>query len=61
MDKEQKKAYDIEYQRQNVKRIPFDLNLSTDKDILDHLATKTNRNGYIKALIRADIEKERNG
>ena len=31
------------------------LNLSTDKDILEKLASVPNRQGYIKQLIRDDI------
>ena len=41
-------------------RIPFNLNKKTDADILDFLATVHNRQGYIKALIREDMERDRN-
>lgn len=31
---------------------------STDKDILEHLGQKSNKSGYVKGLIRADIARE---
>lgn len=34
------------------------LNTKTDADILARLAQEPNKQGYIKRLIRADIEKE---
>ena len=59
MDKEQKKVYDIEYQKRNVKRIPFNLNLSTDADIIAHIQQINNVNGYLKELIRQDINRKK--
>ncbi len=32
---------------------------ATEKDILDKLASVPNRSGYIKSLIRADIQREK--
>lgn len=32
---------------------------ATEKDLLDKLASVPNRSGYIKSLIRADIEREK--
>ncbi len=43
------------YDRLNTKQIKLKLNKRTDKDILDHLDTLDNRQGYIKELIRKDI------
>jgi hypothetical protein len=45
------------YDAANAKKITFKFNLKTDADILAHLEGKENKNGYIKALIRADMEK----
>ena len=36
----------------------FKLNKNTDADILAHLARIGNKQGYVKALIRADMRKE---
>lgn len=47
------------YHEENVVRIPFNLNKKTDADILAYLDTVHNRQGYIKALIREDMERDR--
>lgn len=49
----------IKYDRDNTKRIFIKLNINTDKDILEHLEYKSNKQGYIKELIRNDIKKDR--
>ena len=53
-----KKDYDIEYQKQNIRRINFALNKETDADILYFLDKQTNVNGFLKSLIR-DYMKEK--
>ena len=45
------------YNASHTKQIPLRFNLNTDKDILDRLYSVDNIQGYIKSLIRADIEK----
>ncbi|MCD8190417.1 MAG: hypothetical protein LUD78_09410 [Clostridiales bacterium] len=40
-------------------RIVMNLNHNTDADLLEKLAEVPSKQGYIKALIRADIERER--
>lgn len=45
----------IRYNRANVKQVKMNLNLKTDADILEHLATVGNVQGYIKNLIRQDM------
>ncbi len=52
----QKKAV-RKYDAQNTKGVYLKLNLKTDKDILQHLESKENVQGYIKDLIREDIKK----
>lgn len=49
--------YVDQYQRENIQRVAVKLNRVHDADILDHLEKQPNKQGYIKALIRADIEK----
>lgn len=44
------------WKAQNTKLIPIRLNLGTDADILKHLDNQTSKAGYIKALIRRDME-----
>ena len=43
------------YDRENILSQMIKLNRKTDADILAHLATVGNKQGYIKALIRADM------
>lgn len=47
------------YNAANTKQFPFRLNLNTDQDILKKLETVPSVAGYIKELIRADLEKSR--
>lgn len=42
--------------RKNTKGFYIRLSLEKDADIIDHLATKDNKQGYVKSLIRADID-----
>lgn len=46
------------YNKENTRNVVLHLNITTDKDILDHLEHKENKTGYIKDLIRDDIRKE---
>lgn len=43
------------YNKKSTKMIQIRLNLKTDADILEHLATLDNVAGYVKKLIRADM------
>lgn len=49
--------YVYEYQRTKTRQVALQLNKVHDADILEHLEKQPNKQGYIKALIRADIEK----
>ena len=44
------------YDKTHTKGIYLKLNLETDKDIIEHLGGKDNVQGYIKELIRRDME-----
>lgn len=46
----------IEHDKLHAKRIYIKLNKENDKDILDHLENVPNKQGYIKRLIRKDME-----
>lgn len=50
------KAVD-KYDKANTKKYLLKLNLTTDKDIIDHLDGLENKQGYIKQLIRNDLAK----
>ena len=47
----------MKYNEKNVKQIKLALNLNTDKDIIDKLNNVPNKQGYIKELIRNDLNK----
>ena len=46
------------YDRAHTVQLKLKLNKRTDADILAHLATKANKQGYVKELIRADMRHE---
>ncbi len=53
----QRKAV-AKYDAANTVQLKFKLNSKTDADILAKLESVGNKQGYIKALIRADIAQE---
>lgn len=52
-----KTAYNIEYAKNQKKRIPFDLNINTDADIIEYLETMPNKAALLKELIREHMKK----
>lgn len=52
-----KTAYELAYQKRNVWQCKFNFNRATDADIIARLQSVPNRLGYIKTLIRADMER----
>ena len=48
--------YSMKYDQKNTQRIYLKFNLKTDADILEKLDSIENKQGYIKDLIRKDIE-----
>lgn len=53
-----KKAQE-KYQKEKTTLINIRLNNEKDKDIIEQLKTKGSKQGYIKQLIRADIERKK--
>lgn len=47
----------MKYDNANTKKVFMKLNKTTDADIISRLETVGNVQGYLKALIRQDIEK----
>lgn len=47
------------YQREKTRRVTLELNVITDDDILTWMDSQENKAGYIKSLIRADMEKHK--
>lgn len=58
MKTEAQKKAENKYKKEKVIRTQLDF-YSTDQDIIEHLNTVGNRQGYIKDLIRADIKREK--
>ena len=54
--REQHQKYNADYDKKNTTRLNVKLNNTTDRDILDFLTTIPNKQGYIKDLIRLDME-----
>lgn len=54
-----KKEYDIQYAKTKLKRIAFNLNKETDKDIILFLEDKKPVQAYLKSLLRREIKKSR--
>ena len=54
-NKEKRKAYQSRWCKDNIKGFYIKLSKTTDADIINWLADHTNKQGYIKELIRADI------
>lgn len=55
--KEIKETRQIRYRKKNLIQKAFLFNKKTDADILQKLSAVENQTGYIKGLIRKDIEK----
>lgn len=58
MSTEAQKAASARYDAKNTKLITLKLNLKTDADVLEHLDSVGNKQGYIKELIRKDMNAE---
>lgn len=53
---EKKQTPQQRYNKKNLVRVSIDINKKTETDLLQIFSACTNKNGYIKALIRADKE-----
>ena len=56
MQTEAQKRAKTKYDKKNCVQILMKLNRNTDSDILDKLESVDNKQGYIKSLIRKDLE-----
>ena len=55
--KQQQRKAALKYQARSIQRTVVILNRNTDKDIIAKLEQVGNMSGYIKSLIRADINR----
>lgn len=54
----EKRAKD-KYDKVNTKQVKLKLNVKTDADIIEALELSGNKQGYIKKLIREDLQKRK--
>ena len=59
-DPDARRQYLNEYKKNNYKAFRIDLHKVDDADIIEYLATKDSRQGYIKELIRQDMKRQQN-
>ena len=57
MVSESQKRATAKYDKANTWQLTLKLNLKTDADVIERLRSVDNRQGYIKRLIREDMEK----
>lgn len=56
---EKKKQYDIEYKKNNLKRVPLDLPVEFYEDVKEHAQKKSESvNGFIKRAIKETMERD---
>lgn len=53
--------YILEYNKEHTQRVAIKLNKKTDADILAWLELQSNKQGYIKQLIRDDMGRKQRG
>lgn len=47
------------YKQKTSKKMTWEFNRNTEADLLEHLEQQPNKAGYIKSLIRADMERQK--
>ena len=55
---EKKYEYDRQYAKEKLRQIKFTLNKETDRAEIEWLEMQPNKQGYIKELIRKDMEEK---
>lgn len=56
---EKKKQYNIEYKKNNLKRVPLDLPVRMYEDVKEHAQKKSESvNGFIKRAIKETMERD---
>lgn len=58
MASEAQKAATVKYDKENTIRLSLKLNKTTDADILAKLSQVKSKQGYIKELIRSDLNRK---
>lgn len=58
MTSEARKRAQLKYNKAHTKQVTLRLNKRTESDIIEWLGKSDNKQGYIKALIRADMARD---
>ena len=53
------KKYMVDYEKENLRQIRLRINRKTEPDLLEWIEKQDNIQGYIKHLIREDMEREK--
>lgn len=48
------KTPQIKYKKNSIKQIKFELNKNTDADLINKMETVSNKQGYLKVLVKSD-------
>lgn len=56
MEEKDRKQYIEDWQRENIRRVVVKLNKTKDADIIEKIDRQDNVQGYIKRLIREDMQ-----
>lgn len=59
-NQKKKSAYDQQYAKDKLQQIRLTLNKDHDADLIAWLDRQPNKQGYLKQLIRADMESKQN-
>ncbi len=51
--------YVQKYIKENIRQIRLTLNQQTEQDLIDWIEQQPNKQGYLKKLIRADMERKK--
>lgn len=50
-------TYNDKYQKENIRNVRFKLNRQTDAALIEWIDQQENINGYLKELVKEDIER----
>ncbi len=56
MTRKNRNPYHTEWERKNVRKVLIKINLQTERAMAEWMENKPNMQGYIKSLIKADME-----
>lgn len=56
MPNTKKNTYHDAWERENIRKFPIKFNKQTEKELVDWLEKKSNRQAYVKSLIEADMK-----